>query len=163
VWQSHAHADAIKADPSYALFVTKRQALSTGPVEDLHVSFTGNPLRSLEAPVTEVDTYVTLDADAAETHEVHERVRRLTYRTESLLARGFIALSWGVPIEDGARGLYLGGWRSIEVRSAFRVLLVLVVDPLLYSLSFFFLVGPHDSGHAGRAEGVRRGGQRDIQ
>jgi hypothetical protein len=119
VWQSHAHAAAIKIDPSYALFVTKRQALSTGPVHDLHVSVTGNPLRSLEAPVTEVDTYVTLDADAAETQEVHERVRRLTYRTESLLARGFIALSWGVPIEDGARGVYLAGWRSIEVRPAF--------------------------------------------
>jgi hypothetical protein len=88
-------------------------------VLDLHVSFSGNPRRSLEAPVTEVDTYVTQDADAAETREVQERVRRLTYRVESLLARGFIALSWGVPIEDGARGLYLAGWRSIEVRQAF--------------------------------------------
>jgi hypothetical protein len=40
----------------------------------------------------------------------------LTYRIESLQMRGFIALSWGVTVEDGARGVYLGGWRTVEVR-----------------------------------------------
>jgi hypothetical protein len=145
VWQSHAHSATIKTDPSYALFLTKRQALSMGPIEDLHVSFTGNPRRSLEAPVTEVDFYVTLDADADATREVHERVRRLTYRTESLLVRGFVALNWGVPIEDGARGLYLAGWRSIEVRfRVFFLVLVLVLPRsfLTYTIAnapFFFL------------------------
>jgi hypothetical protein len=84
-------------------------------VQDLHVTFSGNPQRTLDVPVTEVDIYRTHDEGAAETQE---RVRRLTYRVESLLMRGFIALSWGVAIEDGSIGVYLGGWRTIEVSSS---------------------------------------------
>ena len=60
-----------------------------------------------------MDIYRLHDAGAAETQE---RIRRLTYRIESLQMRGFIALSWGVTVEDGARGVYLGGWRTVEVR-----------------------------------------------
>ncbi len=80
---------------------------------DTHVRFSGNPRRTLEAPVTELDIYRTHDAGASETQEL---IRRLTHRIESLQMQGFIALSWGVSIEDGARGVYLGGWRTIEVR-----------------------------------------------
>ncbi|KAH9983280.1 hypothetical protein BJV74DRAFT_626431 [Russula compacta] len=111
VWESYAHAAAIKEDPSYALFVQNRQALATAPVRDMHVRFTGSPRRTLEVPVTEVDIYRTLEAGAAETHE---KVRRIAYRVESLQMRGFIALSWGVDIEDGTMGVNLNGWRSIE-------------------------------------------------
>jgi len=111
VWQSHTHAAAIKADPSYAIFLKKRQALATGPIFDLHVRFSGNPRRSIESPTTEVDLYRTHDAGAAETQEL---IRRLTYRIESLQIRGFIALSWGATVEDSTRGVYLGGWRTVE-------------------------------------------------
>ena len=64
--------------------------------------------------MTEVDIYRTLEAGAAETHE---KVRRLTHRVESLQMRGFIALSWGVEIEDGTMGAALCRWWSIEVRT----------------------------------------------
>ncbi|KAI9448760.1 hypothetical protein F5148DRAFT_698813 [Russula earlei] len=110
-WQSHAHAAAVKADPLYPILVQKRQALATAPVHDFHVCFSGNPRRTIEVPVTEVDLYRTNDAGAAETQE---RIRRVTHRVESLQMQGFIALSWGVTVEDGTRGVYLGGWRSIE-------------------------------------------------
>lgn len=115
VWQSHTHAAAIKADPSHAIFLKKRQVLASGPIFDFHVRFSGNPRRTIESPVAEVDIYRLNDAGAAETQE---RIRRLTYRIESLQMRGFIALSWGVTVEDGARGIYLGGWRTVEVRVA---------------------------------------------
>ncbi|KAI0249467.1 hypothetical protein BJV78DRAFT_1227606 [Lactifluus subvellereus] len=111
LWKSHSHAAAVKADPSYPAFIQKRQALATAPVADFHVRFSGNPLRCLEAPVTEVDIYRTEDARAAETQEM---VRRLTYRVESLQMQGFIALCWGVPMEDDTRGIYVAGWRTIE-------------------------------------------------
>ncbi|KAH9983277.1 hypothetical protein BJV74DRAFT_851115 [Russula compacta] len=110
-WESYAHAAAIKEDPSYALFVQSRQALTYVPMRDLHVRFTGSPRRTLEVPVTEVDIYRTLEAGAAETHE---KARRITHRIESLQMRGFIALSWGVDIEDGTMGATFCGWRSIE-------------------------------------------------
>jgi len=58
-----------------------------------------------------VDLYRTHDAGAAETQEL---IRRLTYRIESLQIRGFIALSWGATVEDSTRGVYLGGWRTVE-------------------------------------------------
>jgi hypothetical protein len=118
VWQSHAHASAIKADPAYAHFAQKRQALALTPAKlhDVHVPFSGNPRRTLEAPVTEVDIYRTQDAGAATTQG---QIRRITYRVESLQMQGFVALSWGVALEDGARGVYLGGWRTIEVSFAF--------------------------------------------
>jgi len=112
-WQSHAHASAIKADPAYAHFAQKRQALASAPAKlhDVHVPFSGNPRRTLEAPVTEVDIYRTQDAGAATTQG---QIRRITYRVESLQMQGFVALSWGVALEDRARGVYLGGWRTIE-------------------------------------------------
>jgi len=89
---------------------------------DLHVRFSGNPRRSVESPTTEVDLYRTQDAGAPETQE---RIRRLTYRIESLQMRGFIALSWGVTVEDGTRGIYIGGWRAVEVRPRVPALSVL--------------------------------------
>jgi hypothetical protein len=84
------------------------------------VPFSGNPQRVLEAPVTELafpqtdDTAVNPEARPAA--ETQERMRRITYRIESLQMQGFVALSWGVALEDGRRGVYLAGWRSIEVR-----------------------------------------------
>jgi hypothetical protein len=104
-------------------------------VQDLHVTFSGNPQRTLDVPVTEVDIYRTHDEGAAETQE---RVRRLTYRVESLLMRGFIALSWGVAIEDGSKGVYIGGWRTIEVSSARSINIILVTTFDRFTRSFFY-------------------------
>jgi len=118
IWQSQAHATAIKADPSYPIFARDREELASKPVFEVHVAFSGNPQRVLEAPVTEVDVYRADDRevnpDARPAAETQELVRRITYRIESLQMRGFIALSWGVALEDGTRGVYLGGWKSIE-------------------------------------------------
>jgi hypothetical protein len=120
VWQSHAHSTAIKADPSYPTFVHDREALATAPVFDIHVPFSGNPQRTLEAPVTEMSFYKTDDRevnpDVRPAAETQELIRHITYRIESLQLQGFIALSWGIAIEDGTRGVYLAGWKSIEVR-----------------------------------------------
>ena len=120
VWQSHAHATAIQTDPSYRTFVQDREALATAPVFDIHVPFSGNPQRTLDAPVTEMSFYKTDDRevnpDARPAAETQELIRHITYRIESLQLHGFIALSWGIAIEDGKWGVYLGGWKSIEVR-----------------------------------------------
>jgi hypothetical protein len=124
VWQSHAHATAIKADPRYPTFVQDRDALVSAPVYEVHVRFSGNPQRTLEAPVTEVDFYKTDDDDgeanaddARPAAETQEMIRRVTLRMESLQMQGFVALSWGIAIEDGTRGVHIAGWRSVEVRS----------------------------------------------
>ena len=127
VWRSHAHATAVKADPSYPAFAQTRAALAiaTKPLFEAHVPFSGNPQRVLEAPATELDFYRTGDpavdrpeqqAPRRPAAETQELVRRITCRVESLQMQGFVALSWGVALEDGRRGVYLGGWRSIEVR-----------------------------------------------
>ena len=72
--------------------------------------------------MTEVDVYRLQEAAAVKTQDM---IRRLTYRIESLLMRGFLALSWGVALEDPTRGAYIAGWRTIEVRAhlGFSVLL----------------------------------------
>jgi len=111
LWQTRAHAAAFEEDPSYWAFAQQRQALATAPVLAIFVRMSGNPRRSLEAPVTEVDLY-RLQAAGAETTQ--DMIRRLTYRIESLLMRGFQALSWGAALEDGSRGAYIAGWRTIE-------------------------------------------------
>ena len=92
------------------------------PVLAIFVHMSGNPRRSLESPVTEVDVYRLQEAAAVKTQDM---IRRLTYRIESLLMRGFLALSWGVALEDPTRGAYIAGWRTIEVRTplGFSVLL----------------------------------------
>jgi hypothetical protein len=119
VWQSHAHATAIKTDPSYPTFFQDREALATAPVFEVHVPFSGDPLRMVEAPVTEVDFYKTDDRevnpDAKPVAEIHDMVRRVNRRIELLQLPGFIALNWGIAIEDGTRAVSLGAWKSIEV------------------------------------------------
>jgi hypothetical protein len=111
LWQTRAHAAAFEEDPLYPAFAQQRQALATAPVLAIFVRMTGNPRLSLEAPVTEVDVYRLQAAGAEKTQDM---IRRLTYRIESLLMRGFMALSWGVALEDGSRGAYIAGWRTIE-------------------------------------------------
>lgn len=147
VWQSHAHATAVKTDPSYPAFAQTRAALATTtkPLFEAHVPFSGNPQRVLEAPVTELafpqtdDTAVNPEArPAAETQEL---MRRITYRLESLQMQGFVALSWGVALEDGRRGVYLGGWRSIEVRFVCSLARSLVLSRLNVFFSSFFFFG----------------------
>jgi hypothetical protein len=123
VWQSHEHATAIKADPSYPSIVQGRAALATAPIYEVHVRFSGNPLRAIQAPVTEVDFYKTTDEnvnpEATPAAETQEMIRRITYRIESLQSPGFIAISWGIALEDRTRGVNLSGWRSVEVRPFF--------------------------------------------
>jgi hypothetical protein len=122
VWQSHAHAAAVKADPSYPTFVQDREALATKPVYEVHVPFSGNPQRLLEAPVVEVDFYkmddVKVNSVAKPVAEAQEMIRRVNDHIESLQLPGFIGFCWGADIEDETRAVTLGGWRSIEVRHA---------------------------------------------
>jgi hypothetical protein len=128
VWQSHAHAIAIKADPSYPTFVQDRESLVTAPVYEAHVPFSENLQRILGAPVTQISIYKVDDGEinpnAMPVAETQELVRHAMRRKESLQAPGFIALSWGVTIEDGTRGIHLAGWRSVEVRLRSLSLLV---------------------------------------
>jgi hypothetical protein len=151
VWQSQAHATAIKTDPSYPTFVQDREKLASKPVFEVHVAFSGNPQRVLEAPVTEVDLYRADDRevnpDARPAAETQELIQRITYRVESLQMRGFIALSWGVALEDGTRGVYLGGWKSIEVRSFAPALSL--SRPFIFVTFSLSLTGPHAFGHVG--------------
>ncbi|KAH9166892.1 hypothetical protein EDB89DRAFT_2000685 [Lactarius sanguifluus] len=114
LWQTRAHAAAFEEDPSYPAFAQRRQALATAPVLVVFVRPSGNPLRCLEAPVTEIDVY---RAQAAVAETTQDKIRRLTYRIESLQMPGFIALSWGVALEDVSRGAYIAGWRTVEVPS----------------------------------------------
>ncbi|KAH9959504.1 hypothetical protein BGW80DRAFT_1464756 [Lactifluus volemus] len=108
----HSHATAVKADPSYPTFTKRLQALSKTPIsEDCVVRMSGNPKRCLEGPVTELDVYKVDDEDPETTQE---KIRRVTYRIESLQMQGFIALSWGVAAGDGTRGLYIAGWKTVE-------------------------------------------------
>ena len=122
VWQSHAHAAAVKADPSYLTFVQDREALATKPVYEVHVPFLGNPQRLLEAPVTEVDFYkmddVKVNPVAKPVAETQEMIRRVNDHIESLQLPGFIGFCCGADIADETRAVTLGGWRSIEVRFA---------------------------------------------
>jgi hypothetical protein len=119
VWKSHAHAAAIKADPTYPAFIQDRDALATEPVYEVHASFSGNPRRALEAHVVEAD-YYKMNSDVRPAAETHEMIRRLLPLFEPL--QGFIASSAGITIEDESWGIYLCGWRSIEVRSPAHVL-----------------------------------------
>jgi len=120
LWQSHEHATAIKADPSYPTIIQERAALAlaTPPIYEVHVRFSGNPLRVIQAPVTEVDFYKTtdekVDPEATPVAETQEMIRRITYRIESLQSPGFIGICWGIALEDGTRGVNLNGWRSVE-------------------------------------------------
>lgn len=120
VWQSHAHAAAVKADPSYPTFFQDREALATKPVYEIHVPFSGNLRRVLEAPVTEVDFYRMDDRKvnpvARPVAETQEMIRNVNYRKESFQLPGFIAHCCGADVEDETRAVTLGGWRSIEVR-----------------------------------------------
>jgi len=125
-------------------------------VFEIHVPFSGDPRRTVEAPVTEVDDYKMDDRevnpDARPAAETQEMVRRAAPRAEALQVQGCLALSSGVAIEDGTRGVYLGGWKSIEVRSFAHALSPLLSRPLL-SVRFkrlntlFLLTGPPAFGH----------------
>jgi len=104
----------------------------TAPVFEFHVRhFCGDPQRTLEAPVFEIDYYKTDDREvnpdavrpAAETQEM---IRRVSLRLESLQVQGCAAVSCGAAIEDGTRGIYLIGWRSVEVRSFTHALSTLI-------------------------------------
>ena len=119
VWQTRAHAAAFEEDPSYMAFTQQRQALAKAPVLAMFIRMSGNPLHSLEAPVTEVDMY---QVRAEDTEAAQDLIRSITYRVESMLVRGFLALSWGISLEDRRRGTYFAGWRSVEV----RLILILV-------------------------------------
>lgn len=131
MWQSYEHATAIKADPSYPTFVQERDALASAPIYEIHAHFSANPLRTIQAPVTEIDFYKTtdekVDPEATPAAVTQEMIRRIVYRKESLQSPGFIANSLGIALEDGTRGVSLGGWRTVEVRSTF-----LCTAPLLF-------------------------------
>jgi len=118
LWQSHAHAAAVKAEPSYPTFVQDREALATKPVYEVHVPFSGNPQCLLEAPVTEVDYYKMDDGKvnpaARPVAETQERILRTHALVESLQLPGFIAFCRGADIDDETRAVTLGGWSSIE-------------------------------------------------
>jgi hypothetical protein len=135
VWQSHAHATAVKADPSYPTFVQDRAALATKPVYEVHFPLSENPQRLLEAPVTEVDFYkiddVKVNPVAKPVAEAQEMIRHVLDHIESLQLPGFIGFCWGADIEDETRAITLGGWGSIEVR------LLMLSEPLPPSLSPF--------------------------
>ena len=103
-------------------FTQQRQALAKAPVLAMFIRMSGNPLHSLEAPVTEVDMY---QVRAEDTEGAQDLIRSITYRVESMLVRGFVALSWGIALEDGRRGTYFAGWRSVEVRLIFDTRLIL--------------------------------------
>jgi len=104
------------------------------------VPFSGNPQRPLEAPVTEMSFYKTDDKevnpDARPAAETQESVRDMTGRIQSIQVRGFIALSWGVAIEDATRGFYLGGWTSVEV-CFFCLLVLFTPSPFVQKVLIF--------------------------
>ena len=139
VWQSHAHAAAVKADPSYPTFVQDRAALATKPVYEVHVPLSGNLQRLLEAPVTEVDFYklddVKVNPVAKPVAEAQEMIQHALDHVESLQLPGYIGYCWGADIEDETRTVTLGGWRSIEVRSLIGMLSERL-PPSLLSLPF---------------------------
>jgi hypothetical protein len=111
VWQSRAHAAAVAADPLYPEFVQRRQSLATTPVRDHHVAMSGTPpLLCVEARITGVNTYKTLDTQG------HEAVLCVTGRVHSLRPPGFTGSCSAVSDEDHTVGIYLSGWNSIEVR-----------------------------------------------
>ena len=177
VWQSHEHATAIKADPSYPTIVQERDALATAPIYEVHVRFSGNPLRAIQAPVTEVDFYKTTDEkvnpEAKPAAETQEMIRRITYRIESLQSPGFIQISWGIALEDGTRGVNLSGWRSVEVRrpsffaQSFRstphACKNIEQSFFLPSSSLSLLTGPHAFGYIRRTQGICGRDGRDFQ
>ena len=123
MWESHEHAIACKADPSYPTIIQGRDALATGPIYEIHVRCSGNPLRGIQSPVTEVDFYKTtdekVDPEATPAAETQEMIRRVVYRIETLQSPGFITISWGVALEDETRGISITGWRSVKVRFIF--------------------------------------------
>jgi hypothetical protein len=120
VWESQEHVTAFKADASYPTIIQERDALATKPVYEVHVPFTGDPLRPIQAPVTEVDFYKMtdrgVDPEATPVAETHELIRRASHCIETLQSPGFFALSWGIALGDETKGVTLIGWRAVEVR-----------------------------------------------
>ena len=82
-------------------------------MRDHHVALSGTPLLSIEAPITEIDNYKTLDTHI---EEGHKAVLRVVRRVLSLQAPGFIGSSYCVTDEDPTVGIYVSGWNSVEVR-----------------------------------------------
>lgn len=123
MWESYEHALACKADPPYHTVLQERDALVASPIYEVHVRSSGNPLRVLQSPVDEVEFYKTtderVDPEARPAAETQEMVGHTVYLIESLQSPGFIANSWGVALEDGTRGVNIGGWRTVEVRFFF--------------------------------------------
>jgi hypothetical protein len=118
-----------------------RDALVAAPIYEVHVHFSGNPLRALEAPVTLVVYYKMDDGevnpDSRPAAETQEMMRRVTCLEVSLKVPGFVAISWGVATEDGTRGVNLGGWESIEVRSFCSFVQLLLLNKRLKTFLFF--------------------------
>lgn len=132
VWESHEHATAFKADPFYPTIIQEREALTTAPVYEVHVRSSWNPLRAIQAAVTEVDFYKTtdeeVDPEAKPAAETQEMIRHAIDFIDSLQSPGFIAISWGIALEDRKRGVTLAGWRSVEVCFFLPDLFVPLVD-----------------------------------
>jgi hypothetical protein len=148
VWETHEHATAFKADPSYATVVQEREALATKPPAcELHIRFSGNPLRAIQAPVTEVDFYKTTDEEAdpeaKPAAETQEMIRHAVHFIDSLQSTGFVSISTGIALEDRRSGVTLAGWRSVEVclfvfslaRPSFRITRI---EQLFFSRLFSF-------------------------
>jgi hypothetical protein len=151
VWQSYALATASKADPSYLTFVRDRDALAT-IVYEIHAPVCGNLQRAIESPLVEIGYYL-VNPDTRPVAETHEMITRTQVRFEQV--EGFVAAGAGVAIEDGLRGVYVNGWRSLEVRSFVHALsphsslcIPIVSKKKLKPLFFFFrLTGALSFGH----------------
>jgi hypothetical protein len=100
------------ADPSYPEFVERRLSLATSPVRDVRVSLTGAEA-FIHAPFTQVLYYKTPDTDR---EEVHEKARDVINSIRSLQPPGFHGSTYGLTLEDITLGVYVAGWRSVEVR-----------------------------------------------
>jgi hypothetical protein len=100
------------ADPSYPEFVERRQSLAINPVRDVRVSLTGVETFIL-APFTQVLLYKTPDTGI---EEVHEAARDVINIIRSLQPPGFHGSTYGITLDDPTLGVYVAGWRSVEVR-----------------------------------------------
>jgi hypothetical protein len=118
-----------------------RDALVAAPIYEVHVPFSGNPLRALEARVTGVVYYKAddreVDPDGRPAAETQEMMRHVT-------VQGFVAIGRrhrGRDVEALTRQrVNHWGWESIEVRSLHKK-----VENFLL---FLLLTGPHAFGWA---------------
>jgi hypothetical protein len=100
-------------DPLYLEFVERRLSLAINPVCDFRVSLSGVEHFVL-APYTQVLIYKTPDTGILE--EVHEAARDVINIIRSLQPPGFHGSTYGITLDDPTLGVYIAGWRSVEVR-----------------------------------------------